>query len=316
MEAVSILIPCHNNEAWISKAIDSALAQSHPAHEVIVLDDGSTDGSLDIIKSYDARVRWESTTNRGGNAARNHLLSLATGDWIQFLDADDYLKPDKIEQQFTLIEPGVDAIYGSVTLEFWNDGELAGEEISTVDPSRDIYTHWFNWQLAQTGAVLWRADALRGIGGWNEAFPCCQDNELCLRALEAGLAFRLSADAGAVYRIWSGGTVSRKNPQRLVRVKTELLDRMIDWLSRRGELENRHVEMAAAACFRMARSLAADDLANALPYVKERRKKGCFLCPRSDVPLPYYLLYKMLGFRAAEWGAFLSRQTRNIRRRH
>jgi glycosyltransferase involved in cell wall biosynthesis len=67
--------------------------------EVVVVDDGSTHGSLEIIKRFDDRICWETGGNKGGNAARNRLLHLARGEWIQYLDADDYLLPEKLEKQ-------------------------------------------------------------------------------------------------------------------------------------------------------------------------------------------------------------------------
>src|SRR5438309_6069595 len=96
---VSILIPCRNAERWVGQAIESALGQTWPEKEVIVVDDGSTDSSLSIIKSFGDRIRWETGPNRGGNAARNRLLELASGDWLQYLDADDYLLSDKVARQ-------------------------------------------------------------------------------------------------------------------------------------------------------------------------------------------------------------------------
>ena len=73
---VSILIPVYNAERWIEQTIESALSQTWPAKEVIVVDDGSTDRSLQIIKRFAGRVRWEAGPNRGSNAARNRLLAL------------------------------------------------------------------------------------------------------------------------------------------------------------------------------------------------------------------------------------------------
>src|SRR5678815_984429 len=96
---VSILIPCYNAERWIRQCIESALDQTYPNKEVIVVDDGSKDASLEVIKSFGDRIRWETGPNRGGNAARNRLLQLAKGEWLQYLDADDYLLPEKISRQ-------------------------------------------------------------------------------------------------------------------------------------------------------------------------------------------------------------------------
>src|SRR5258708_27298700 len=101
---VSILIPCYNAEQWVGQAIESALGQTWPEKEVIVVDDGSTDGSLEIIRRFSGHIRWETGPNRGGNPARNPLLDLASGTWLQYLDADDYLQHNKIAGQMERIE--------------------------------------------------------------------------------------------------------------------------------------------------------------------------------------------------------------------
>src|SRR5580692_7261445 len=110
---VSILIPCFNAEKWVAQAIESALAQTWPKKEVFVVDDGSTDASLEIIRHFDGRVRWETGPNRGGGAARNRLLQLAGGEWLQYLDADDFLLPQKLERQseFARLHSDCDVIY-------------------------------------------------------------------------------------------------------------------------------------------------------------------------------------------------------------
>jgi glycosyltransferase involved in cell wall biosynthesis len=117
---VSILIPCFNAERWIGQAIEGALVQTHASSEIIVVDDGSSDGSLDVIKGFGKHIRWESGPNRGGNAARNQLLALARGSWLQYLDADDYLLPDKIERQIAFLgeHPDADIVYSPISLVF------------------------------------------------------------------------------------------------------------------------------------------------------------------------------------------------------
>lgn len=80
-ELVSILIPCHNAERWIAQAIESALSQTWIEKEVIVVDDGSADRSLEVIRSFGDRIRTEAGIHRGGNGTRNRLLELARGQW-------------------------------------------------------------------------------------------------------------------------------------------------------------------------------------------------------------------------------------------
>jgi glycosyltransferase involved in cell wall biosynthesis len=111
-QLVSILIPAYNAQTVIGEAIESAIRQTWPRKEIIVVDDGSSDDTLSIAKRFESRaVKVLSQKNRGASATRNRALSLAQGEYIQWLDADDLLAPDKISQQLR-----VDKSYGALTL--------------------------------------------------------------------------------------------------------------------------------------------------------------------------------------------------------
>src|ERR1700722_9877011 len=101
---VSIIIPCYNAERWVQEAVESCLNQSYPNIEIIVVDDGSTDRSLEILRRYGPRIKLKSGPNRGGNVARNQGFALSSGRYIQYLDADDYLEPDKIARQVRFLD--------------------------------------------------------------------------------------------------------------------------------------------------------------------------------------------------------------------
>jgi glycosyltransferase involved in cell wall biosynthesis len=97
---VSILIPCHNAGAWLAQTLESALAQTWPHTEIVLVDDGSDDNSREIAARFEARgVTVVAQGNLGASAARNAAISESRGDWLQFLDADDLLAPDKIARQ-------------------------------------------------------------------------------------------------------------------------------------------------------------------------------------------------------------------------
>ena len=99
---VSICIPVFNSEKWLGDTINSALAQTWSNKELIIVDDGSADNSLKIARKFESSiVKVISQNNRGACAARNKALANAQGDFIQWLDADDILAPDKIEIQLT-----------------------------------------------------------------------------------------------------------------------------------------------------------------------------------------------------------------------
>ena len=95
---VSVIIPCWNAEDFVSAAIQSAFQQTYSLVEVIVIDDGSTDGSLRQIQTFDESITWVSGANQKGGAARNKGLQLAKGELIQFLDADDRLLRERLNK--------------------------------------------------------------------------------------------------------------------------------------------------------------------------------------------------------------------------
>ena len=119
---VSILSPVTTRHAGSQQAVQSALDQTWPNKEVVVVDDGSTDGSLPIIRSFGEAIRVETGPNRGGNVAEPAARIISDGEWVQYLDADDYLMPDKIERQMTQFDrTQVDVAYAP------NDSAGAGK---------------------------------------------------------------------------------------------------------------------------------------------------------------------------------------------
>ena len=96
---ISVVIPAYNAEQHIGRAIDSVLAQTRPADEIIVIDDGSTDATAEVIRSFGDRVTLIQQKNAGVSVARNTGIEAATGDWIAFLDADDEWLPEKLKRQ-------------------------------------------------------------------------------------------------------------------------------------------------------------------------------------------------------------------------
>ena len=299
--SVSILIPCFNAERWIASAIESAIGQTAPS-DVIVLDDGSTDRSVELIGKFKDQIRFEAGPNRGGNVARNRLLEMAQGEWVQFLDADDYLHPEKIERQLqTPNKPdSIDVIYSPVTCETWDGNSISDTSVIDVDVNQSLEEQWIRWQVAQTGGVLWKRESLMEIGGWNADFPCCQDNEITFRAIKSGLKFHFCGRADAVYRIWSDDTVCRRNPPKVIQYKTKLIDEMLKWLQSEGRLTESHSVAAGQAFFEMARTLTKFDPVAAESYASERIKAGTFSVTGPAAPRNYQLVYRVLGFRNAE----------------
>jgi glycosyltransferase involved in cell wall biosynthesis len=299
---ISILIPCYNAARWIAHAIESALQQGNE-HEVIVVDDGSTDGSLDIIKRFDGRIRWETGVNRGGNVARNRLLALARHEWLQYLDADDYLLPGKIRDQWNWLSdhaPDADVVFSPVILEH-GEPPHATQELLPIPEPHDLWVLLARWYLPQTGGPLWRKQAIVEVGGWRPDQPCSQEHELYLRLLMANKRFAYCPSAGAVYRQWSAQTVCQRDRPELRRRVLEILQREEEVLRARGELTPLRRDAINIARFEAARIawLSSRDEARRI-MAAVRASDPAFMPAGVAAPWRYRLAYRVLGFDGAE----------------
>jgi glycosyltransferase involved in cell wall biosynthesis len=299
---VSILIPCHNAERWVGQAIESALAQTWPEKEVIVVDDGSTDGSLAVIRGFGDRIRYETGPNRGGNVARNRLLELSRGEWLQYLDADDYLLPEKVADQmkFLAAQPETDIVSGPSTLEFYSDQETRRELLPIPEP-HDPWVLLARWYLPQTGASLWRKTSLLEVGRWKPDQPCCQEHELYLRLLMADKKFGFHPQSGSIYRQWGENTVCKRNKPEVRRRRLEIELRAEAFLLHRNELTPERRWAINQARFEMARLAWPHDHAEALGIMKViRRSDHGFQPSGAAAPGRYRMAFRAVGFRGAE----------------
>ena len=138
---VSIIIPCYNKANFISDAIESALKQSYSNIECLIIDDGSTDESRNVANKYvemDKRIRYYYKENGGPSSSRNYGVQKAKGEWIQFLDADDWLCADKIKNQLSFLNETIvneDVVFYSdyVIIEESKDGTEKTEKIITLE---------------------------------------------------------------------------------------------------------------------------------------------------------------------------------------
>ena len=296
MIKVSILIPCYNAEKWIAQCIESALNQTYANKEVIVVDDGSTDGSLDIIKNFGDKIRWETSPNRGGNAARNRLLELSSGEWLQYLDADDYLLPNKIEEQIKVLQkkPNADVICSPAIAEY-HEGEKIWRGSSASLYPRDPWILLAKWALPQTGGSLWRKQALLEVGGWKADQMCCQEHELYCRLLMNSKKFAYLDESLAVYRLWSNLTVSRKDARKPYHYRLLIKDALETYLNQMNMLtEERRYEIYAAR-FECARSVYQFDQDWALSIISKIRTQYPEFIPCNQSGSRFYTTVYLLG---------------------
>lgn len=219
---VSIVIPCYNKRAYVRAAIESALAQSHPC-QVVVVDDGSTDGSLAEVQAFDGRILWETGPNRGGSAARNRGLELATGAWIQFLDADDILPEGKIAAQLAALDGApADAMAFCPWSFFHDDGDIdppdARRYWHSYDSGADLLVDmWYNGGFFPPHAWLTPRRLIDRAGHWDAALTGDDDGEFFGRMLIAASDMRFCEGTRVLYRDPPEGAVSRDRSPKSVR---------------------------------------------------------------------------------------------------
>ena len=213
---VSIIIPCYNAREWVDEAIESCLDQTYPNVEIVVVDDGSTDGSLEVIRRYLPRIRLETGPNGGGNSARNRGFALSTGEYIQYLDADDYLEADKIARQVRFLEETkADAVYG----DFRHRRHLADGGLSYLDGiqvagvQEDIIASLLSFWGAQIngGAILYRRQAVNQVGGWDETLRAAQDTDFLACVALSGAKILYQPGCYFVYRKYGAVTITTSN---------------------------------------------------------------------------------------------------------
>ncbi|MFN7517618.1 MAG: glycosyltransferase [Dolichospermum sp.] len=213
---ISVIIPCYNCERFLQETLESVFQQTFTNYEIILVDDGSTDKTADIIKSYDSKVRAEFTPNRGASAARNLGTSLATGEFIQYLDADDLLLPDALEKRITSLKvSGADVVYSDwqklveTEAEKFELGEITSRKIEDINPDPQIAIFTDFW--CPPAALLYRHSTVSKIGSWNESLPIIQDARFLLDAALIGSKFVYVPEVEAYYRVHKDVSLSRRS---------------------------------------------------------------------------------------------------------
>jgi glycosyltransferase involved in cell wall biosynthesis len=257
MALVSVIIPCHNAQAFVAEAIQSALDQSHQSCEVIVIDDGSTDASLREIKSFGNRIRWETGPNRGGCAARNRGLELAEGTWVQFLDADDRIMPDKIAKQVEALTSANSDSAMAMCPWCHFDGQFLARSpelphgLELHSGSDLLICMWKQGLMFPPHVWLTPLALIQKVGGWNPSLVADQDGEFFGRLLVAADKVKVTDECDAHYRIPGPANVSACPTERAMQ------SRLNAWVSvQQSLIAARSDRRARRAVLRRLRAVA------------------------------------------------------------
>jgi len=178
---VSIIIPTYNRRAYLQKAIDSVFAQSYPYFELIVVDDGSGDGTQELIEKYHSPIIYIKQDNKGPAAARNRGLTSARYNLIAFLDSDDWFAENKLEVQVRAMqrEP---AYLISHTQETWfRSGRILNQKMKHQKYGGDIFMQSLKLCAVSMSTVIMHREIFERYGLFDEDYPCCEDYEFWLR---------------------------------------------------------------------------------------------------------------------------------------
>lgn len=190
---ISVVIPAYNSADYINEAIDSALAQIGVEIEVIVVDDGSSDDTVERVKAYGDRVKLVEQVNQGSAVARNRGISESRADFVAFLDADDYWHPEKLAKQWALVSHGARLVYARFSL--WEEGtngnfpaakthlETSQAQGRMSKPTRDgwLYVDLLLDCEVWTSTVVAHKELLNKVGGFDPSLRKGQDYDLWLK---------------------------------------------------------------------------------------------------------------------------------------
>ncbi|EHQ87566.1 glycosyltransferase [Desulfosporosinus youngiae] len=229
---VSVVIPTYNHARYLLYALDSVLNQSYANLEVIVIDDGSTDGTSEVVKPYFSRINYIYKANGGTPNALNYGLSLATGKYICWLSADDALIEDKISKQVGLMEsdPSLGFSYTSFIVIDANGTKQYDVNSPYYPNKQEMVTKLMEGCFINGSSVMMRSSSLKTVGNFDEGLPQAHDYDLWFRFLRHYNCGFL-AEPLLAYR-WHGKNMSRNPINECISIVQERAKRSFpEWLS-------------------------------------------------------------------------------------
>jgi glycosyltransferase involved in cell wall biosynthesis len=223
---ISCIVPVYNGERYLREAIDSILSQTYEPLEIIVVDDGSKDGTVAVVESYGPQLRYVLQANAGPAAARNRGIAMAAGRFIAFQDADDRWHQEKLARQMARFAARPELELCSAHVQNYWIPELKEE-------AERFRNHPFAHPVPGYAppSLLARRTLFDRVGHFNAALRLSSDTDWYLRAMERGVIMEMLPDV-LVYRRWHKTNISRVSRQNLVEVVKASLDRR-----RRGQGE-------------------------------------------------------------------------------
>ena len=262
MPKISVIMPAYNTEKYIKEAIDSILEQTFADFEFIIIDDGSTDSTAEIIRSYhDCRIKYiKNVKNAGIVFSLNRGLDIARGEYIARMDADDISLPKRFEKQTAYMDEHLDIAVCGTAIEMFCDNKVIGRRFPSSEPEKLKEDLFFSCGVAHP-SVMMRKTEIVGLGGYDPMFNGMEDYELWCRVAEK---YRLTVLPEVLlrYRIHHAQVTQNQSPKykeqlRLLKrrqteqlgitVSSEEFDAYVSYCI--GAMENIYSEISALGHF-------------------------------------------------------------------
>jgi glycosyltransferase involved in cell wall biosynthesis len=208
---ISVIIPTYNRSHLIKDAVESVLSQTYQAFELIIIDDGSTDNTKEVLTEYGERLQYIYQENQGRSAARNHGINLAKGEYIAFLDSDDVWFPDKLARQVPILESAPDnvvLVHGYKCIVDKNLQAIPGWELklrnlyTLAERREETYENYLHSNYIFTSTILVRKTAITEIGGYDTSTQGVEDLDFYLRLLLVNYNFAFISEPPLIkYRL-------------------------------------------------------------------------------------------------------------------
>ena len=239
LPAISVVIAVYNGGSTIRRAIESVLAQTYPAHEIIVIDDGSTDDTDVVVAEFGDRVRYLHQSNAGVSAARNAGAAAATGKWLAFLDADDWYYPDRLRwhAEWLSRDPGLDFLTGdyeyrrpdgSLISRSMENTQAGGALLGKAKGAREVIMElneiapFIENHFGDTHTLTVPRQTFLALGGYPPGRAVCEDVNFLIRLCARSRRVGVICEPMGVYLIHPK-SATRTDPLRAQRLTVEAL---------------------------------------------------------------------------------------------
>jgi glycosyltransferase involved in cell wall biosynthesis len=181
MLKIAVIIPTYNRVVLLKRAIESVIAQTYPADEIIVIDDGSTDGTCRLIKDNNYKIDYLYQKNMGVSAARNTGINATKCEWICLLDSDDSWEPKKLEKQCKALTKNPNYLFCHTNETWYRNGKILHQSKKHEKHGGYIFRHCLPLCAISPSSVIIKKEIFNNVGLFDENLPACEDYDMWLR---------------------------------------------------------------------------------------------------------------------------------------